>query len=507
MSTDLPDGEESADRIRRRHRKTASNHISRQKRRVYIGGEWVESQGREMFKTHDPTTGHVLAEIQACSAADVDRAVEVAWEAYHDHWADSTVTERQELLHAIADRIEAKKEEFAVIDTLDNGKPITESRADIDLCIDQFRYFAGAIRVHEGRVVPNAVDQHIQTVHEPYGVVGQIVPWNFPMLMASWKLAPALATGNTTVIKPAEQTPLSMLELVREIEDVVPDGVVNVVTGYGPEAGAPIVSHDDIPKVAFTGSTEVGQGVMKRAARGVTDITLELGGKSPVVVYPDVDIDEAVDVATRAMFFNNGETCSAGTRLFVHEDIETAFVEAFVENAEQLTLGDPLDEETDLGPQVNPSQANKTMQYVESLREDGASVLTGGYEPSDGPLANGCFVAPTVVTDVDHDARGAQEEIFGPVEVVFTWDDYDEMIRLANDVEYGLAAGIITDDLDNAHEAASDLEAGNIWVNTYNTFPAGQPFGGVKQSGNGREVAAETLAEYTQTKTIAIGFD
>jgi len=507
MSIDLPDGEESADQIRRRHRKAAAEHVSRQKRRVYIGGEWVESETRKIFKTHDPTTGHVLGEIQACSEADIDRAVEAAWEAYRSGWKDSTVTERQELLHEIADRVEANKEAFAIIDTLDNGKPITESRADIDLCIDQFRYFAGAIRTHEGRVVPNAVDQHIQTVHEPYGVVGQIVPWNFPMLMASWKLAPALATGNAVVIKPAEQTPLSMLELLREIEDVLPDGVVNLVTGYGPEAGAPLVSHDDIPKVAFTGSTEVGQGVMKRAARGVTDVTLELGGKSPVVVYPDVDIDEAVDVATRAMFFNNGETCSAGTRLFVHEDIETEFVEAFVENAEQLTLGDPLAEGTDLGPQVNPSQANKTMQYVESLREEDGRILTGGYEPTEGALADGCFVAPTVVTDVDHDARGVQEEIFGPIEVVFTWDDYDEMIERANDIEYGLAAGIITNDLENAYEAAADLEAGNVWVNTYNTFPAGQPFGGVKQSGNGREVAAETLTEYTQTKTITIGLE
>jgi aldehyde dehydrogenase (NAD+) len=243
---------------------------------------------------------------------------------------------------------------------------------------------------------------------------------------------------------------------------------------------------------------------MKRAARGVTDITLELGGKSPVVVYPDVDIDEAVDVATRAMFFNNGETCSAGTRLFVHEDIETAFVEAFVENAEQLTLGDPLDEETDLGPQVNPSQANKTMQYVESLREDGASVLTGGYEPSDGPLANGCFVAPTVVTDVDHDARGAQEEIFGPVASVVEFADYEEAITLANDVQYGLASAVATEDLSLAHRAAADIEAGTVWVNDYARFSPGLAFGGFKRSGIGRECGAETLDEYRQHKTVAI---
>ncbi|MFB6205342.1 MAG: aldehyde dehydrogenase [Haloglomus sp.] len=507
MSIDIPRKDEELHSIRRRHTKAAAEYISRQKQRLYIGGEWVESRSGQTFQTHDPMTGDVLANVPAGTSADVDRAVAAAWEAYRKHWCDATVTERQQLLHRIADRVEEQKEKFAVLDSLDNGKPITEARTDIDLFVDQFRYFGGVIRGNEGSIVPNAEGQHIQTVTEPYGVVGQIVPWNFPMLMTAWKLAPALATGNSVVIKPAEQTPLSILELIREIEDLLPPGVVNVITGYGPEAGEPIVSHDDVPKVAFTGSTEVGQGVVKSAALGVTDVTLELGGKSPVIIYPDVSIEKAVETSVRAMFFNNGECCSAGSRLFVHSDIEASFVDAFVEAVEDLRLGDPLNEETDLGPQVNPSQANKTMQYLTSLREDGARILTGGYEPSEEPFDDGCFVAPTVVTDVSHDARGVQEEIFGPVEVLFSWDDYDEMIRQANDVDYGLAGGVITNDITDAYRTAADLDAGNIWINTYNQFPAGQPFGGVKQSGTGREVGEETLDEYTQTKTISIEFE
>jgi aldehyde dehydrogenase (NAD+) len=409
--------------------------------------------------------------------------------------------------HTVADRVADQRERFATIETLDNGKPITESRADIDLFVDHFRYFAGACRFQEGSTLRTGDGQQVQTSHEPYGVVGQIIPWNFPMLMTAWKLAPALATGNAVVLKPAEETPLSVLELMREIEDVVPPGVINVVTGEGPEAGAPLAAHPDVPKVAFTGSTEVGKGVMKRAASTVTDITLELGGKSPVIVYPDVAIEEAVDVATRAMFFNNGECCAAGTRLFVHADIEEAFLDAFIARIEGLTVGDPLAEETDLGPQITPSQANKTMQYLRSLREEGVAVLTGGYEPDEGPLKHGCFVAPTVISDTDHDAQAVQEEIFGPVEIVFTWEDYDGMIDCVTDIDYGLAAGIITDDIDRAYATADDLEVGNVWVNTYNRFPAGQPFGGTKQSGIGREVGSEALAEYTQTKTVTIGLD
>jgi len=502
MSTESPEQKDTAGEIKRRHLHAASNAISRRKRRLYIGGEWLESERRQTFKTHDPTTGNILAEVQSGSAADIDRAVDAAWDAHQNYWSEYSVTDRQNVLNEIADRVESNKERFAVLDTLDNGKPITESRHDIDLFVDQFRYFAGSIRTHEGRIVPTDESHQIQVIEEPYGVVGQIIPWNFPMLMVSWKLAPALAAGNTAVIKPAEQTPLSILELMRVIDDILPPGVVNVVTGYGTSAGSPLVKHEDVPKIAFTGSTEVGQGVIKSAAASVTDLTLELGGKSPVIVYPDMPAETAAEIARDAIFFNAGETCSAGSRLFVHETVAAEFTEAFLEEIDSIVLGDPLEEETDLGPQVDPSQANKTMQYVESLREQGAEILTGGYEPNDDPLSNGCFVAPTAISDVSHAVPAVQEEIFGPVEVMFTWGKYDEMIKLANDVNYGLAAGIITQDQTEVHRAARDLEAGNIWVNTYNEFPAGQPFGGVKQSGSGREVSLDALGEYTQTKTI-----
>jgi aldehyde dehydrogenase (NAD+) len=507
MATGTSPGDDTWGEITRRHRKAASRVISTRKRRNYVGGNWVESESRQTFKTHDPTTGDVLAEVQAGAEKDIDRAVSAAWDAYRNRWADRSAADRQAVLNAIADRVEDNKEKFATLDTLDNGKPITEARGDIDLFVDQFRYFAGACRSHGGTTLQAEDDHHIQTHHEPYGVVGQIIPWNFPMLMTAWKLAPALATGNAVVLKPAEETPLSVLELLREVEDVIPPGVVNVVTGHGPEAGSALVRHEDVRKIAFTGSTEVGKGVMKGAASNVTDVTLELGGKSPVIVYPDVAVEKAVDIATRAMFFNNGECCSAGSRLFVHEEIAEAFLDAYVAEIEGLDLGDPLQETTDLGPQITPSQANKTMQYVRSLHEDEMQVLTGGYEPEEDPLGKGCFVAPTLIADIDHDARAVQEEIFGPVQTVFTWSEYDELIDRANDVDYGLAAGIITEDINQAHETAADLEAGNIWVNTYNRFPAGQAFGGTKQSGIGREVAAETLGEYTQTKTVTIGLE
>jgi aldehyde dehydrogenase (NAD+) len=502
MSTEPAVTDESRDEISNRHREAHNELIPDDPARHYIGGEWVESASGETFETRDPTTGEVLAEAQAGNEEDIDRAVAAAWEAYETEWADTDATERQRLLTEIADRIENRRSELAKIETLDNGKPIREARADVALVADQFRYFAGAVRTHEGETIPSGDGKNIQTIREPYGVVGAVVPWNFPLLIASWKLAPALAAGNTVVLKPAEQTPLSVLELAREIDDVLPDGVLNIVTGYGEEAGAPLTEHEDIQKLSFTGSTAVGKGVMKAAAENVTDVTLELGGKSPVVVFPDADIEQAVRVMTLAMFYNTGECCTAGTRLFVHEDIYEEFMDAFVESAQGLQMGDPLDSDTRLGPKVSEEQVERTLSYIEQAREDGAEIVTGGGQPDDEALADGCFVVPTVIDDIDHDSQPVQEEIFGPVEEVFAWSDYDEMMEQANDVDYGLAAGVITGDLSNANRAARDIEAGNIWVNQYNDFPAGQPFGGYKQSGIGREQAADTLEHYSQTKTI-----
>jgi aldehyde dehydrogenase (NAD+) len=502
MSTDSQRSTDSKSAIKQRHQEAVDEFVPSAPGQLYIGGEWIDSNSGETLDTRDPTTGGVLAEVQAGGAADIDRAVDAAWEAFDERWSNTTPADRQALLTEIAERIEARKEDFATIESLDNGKPITEARIDINLVIDHFRYFAGACRVEEGRTVPSDTDQHIETLREPYGVVGQIIPWNFPLLMAAWKLAPALAAGNTVVLKPAEETPLSILELMREIDEILPAGVINVVTGYGPEAGEALSRHDDIRKLAFTGSTEVGRGVMKNAADSITDLTLELGGKSPVIIYPDADIETAAEVARVGMFHNTGECCCAGTRLFVHENVRDEFLDAFIDEVKALTVGDPLREETTLGPKVTHEQVQRTREYIKQARNSGADIVTGGGESDEEALSDGCFVAPTVITDIDHENRAVQEEIFGPVETVFEWSEYDEMIEQANDVDYGLAAGVITSDLQQAHKTARDIEAGNIWVNTYNEFPAGQPFGGYKQSGIGRETAAETLEHYTQTKTI-----
>jgi aldehyde dehydrogenase (NAD+) len=504
MSTESASVEERKSVIEQRHREAASEAIPEGPAKLYVGGEWVESASGETFGTRDPTTNEVLAEVAAGTAEDVDRAVAAAQSAYEDGWADTSARERQGILNEIASRIEGRIGEFATIDTLDNGKPIRESRADAYIAADYFRYFAGAARRMEGETVPTEPGKHVETIREPYGVVGQVIPWNFPLLMAAWKIAPALAAGNTVVLKPAEETPLSALELVREIGDVLPDGVLNLVTGFGEEAGAPLTSHPDVRKVAFTGSTAVGKEVMKAAAETITDVTLELGGKSPVVVFPDADVERAVRVVMLAMFYNTGECCTAGTRLFLHADVKEAFMEAFVAAAEDLTVGDPLEKETRLGPKVSREQAERTLGFVEEARELDATIHTGGGAPDDEALAEGAFVAPTIIEGLDHDSRPVQEEIFGPVEEVFEWTDYEAMIELANDVDYGLAAGVITEDLDRAYEAAHDIEAGTVWVNQYNDFPPGMPFGGFKQSGIGRENAAETLEHYTQTKSIDI---
>ncbi len=492
--------------IQQRH-ETAAAEVVPSELKLYIGGEWVESASGETFQTRDPTTGEVLADVQAGNGDDIDRAVEAAWEAYDETWSDYSTADRQEVLETIADKVEAKKEEFATLESLDNGKPITEARIDMGLVADHFRYFAGAARTNEGTTVPTDDSRHVQTLREPYGVVGQIIPWNFPLLMAAWKLGPALSAGNAVVLKPAEQTPLTVLRLMEEIDDVLPDGVVNVVTGYGREAGEPLTQHSDVRKLAFTGSTEVGKSVMKNAADNVADLTLELGGKSPLIVFPDADLDRAVQTTIISIFFNTGECCCAGSRLFLHSDIKDEFVEKLAGAAEDLTVGDPLLDSTDLGPKVTQEQVDRTMEYIETARDSGATFVTGGEAPDDEALEGGCFVAPTLIDDIDHDNEAVQEEIFGPVQEVFEWTDYDEMIEQANDVDYGLAAGVITNDVTKAYETAKDIEAGNIWINQYNDFPAGQPFGGYKQSGIARETAFEAVEHYTQTKTVNLSLN
>ena len=499
MSTDA-EGGETRESIRERHREAAEAVVP--ETGVFVGGEFVDAVEGGSFETRDPTTNEVLAEIPAGTSADVDRAVESAREAF-EGW-DAGPGERQSLLHEIADRIEAEREVFAKLETLDNGKPIREAQGDVAAAVDHFRYFAAATRHHEGITLPPDGTRSVRTVHEPFGVVGAITPWNFPLLITSWKLAPALAAGNAVVHKPAEQTPLTALKLADEIREVVPDGLVSVVPGYGTEAGEPLTKHDDVDKIAFTGSTPVGKQVMRNAADDVTDVTLELGGKNPVVVFPDADVRSAVRSAFLAIFYNKGETCSAGSRMFVHEDVYEEFTEALVETARDTEPGDPLLSETSFGPKVSKEQVDRTMAYVESARESGGRFRAGGNRVEEEPYADGCFVEPTVVEGLDHDSDPVQEEIFGPVLELFEWSDYDAMVERANDVDYGLTAGVMTEDLGRANDCARDLEAGTVWVNQYQDFPAGMPFGGYKQSGIGRETAFETVEEYTRTKAIDV---
>lgn len=473
----------------------------------FINGEFVDGANGELFETRDPTTGEALAELPAGDADDINRAVEAASEA-SEEWGQSSPGTRQRVLTELARTVEENQELLATLEVLDTGKTITEAVGDMSLITDHLSYFAASARnvTGETRQTDDLFDREKQvlTVKEPYGVVGAIIPWNFPLMIASWKLGPALAAGNTLVMKPSEETPLSLLRLMQLAADVVPDGVVNVVTGYGPEAGKPLSTHEDVPKISFTGSGEVGREIIHNSAEQITETTLELGGKSPVILYPDVDIEMAVETAMMAIYFNKGECCAAGSRLFVHEDIYDEFMDAFAAAADGMSVGDPLLEETDIGPKVSPDQVDRTHGYVSDAAESGARVITGGEQPDDEALENGAFYKPTIIDEIDHDHHAVQEEIFGPVMEAFAWSDEQQVIEQANDVDYGLAAGVVSDDITNALRTARRLEAGVVWVNHYNDVPAGQPFGGYKQSGNGRENAMEAIDEFTETKAINI---
>lgn len=500
MSSQSDSPSDQRDAMQQRHEE-AANEVLPEHTDPYIGGGFTAVAGEETFETIDPTTGEVLASVGRGREADIDRAVEAAWSAFEGTWSEYGAGRRQRVLTAIAETIDEHADELARLETLDNGKPVSEATIDVRGTAEQFRYFAGLVRGDSGETMAEG-SRYGQVIEEPYGVVGQIVPWNFPLLITSWKLAPALAAGNCSVLKPAEQTPLSVLRLAELVDDVVPNGVINIVPGYGEEAGAALTGHPNVRKVAFTGSTAVGKQVMKSAAEHVTNVTLELGGKSPVVVFPDVDTRKAVALVSSAIFYNTGECCEAGSRLFVHEDVADDVLNGLVAAIDDMTIGDPLDEETDLGPKVSGEQVERTMEYLEQAQDEGGQFLAGGDRPDDEALAEGCFVEPTLIEGLDHDSDAVQEEIFGPVLDVFRWDDYDEMIELANDVEYGLAGGVISEDITQANRAARDIEAGYIWINSYHDLVPGLPFGGYKQSGIGRELSADTLDHYRQTKTI-----
>ncbi len=471
---------------------------------LLINNEWVESATGRRFETINPATGEVICDVAEADAPDVDRAVQAARAAFESgEWRTMSASSRGRLLYKLADLIEQNKEELARLESLDNGKPLGESmNGDLPLTIACYRYYAGWADKIEGKTIPINGPYFCYTRHEPVGVVGQIIPWNFPLLMQAWKLAPALAAGNTVILKVAEQTPLTALRVGELIlEAGFPPGVVNILPGYGPTAGGAIASHPDINKLAFTGSTEVGRLVMEQAAKtNLKRVTLELGGKSPNIVFADADMDAAIEGAHHGLFFNQGQCCNAGSRVFVEEKCYDEFVAKCVERAKQRTVGDPFDANTKQGPQVDQAQFDKIMGYIEAGQREGAKMLCGGNRIGD----RGFFVEPTVFADVDNSMKIAQEEIFGPVMSIIKFKDIDEAIRLGNTTMYGLAAGVWTKDIAKAHAIAHNVRAGTVWVNCYHVFDAAAPFGGFKQSGIGRELGEYCLENYTEVKTVTV---
>ncbi len=473
--------------------------------KILIDNRWVDSVSGKTFETINPATGDVLASVAEADAADVDLAVKAARKAFHAkaQWRRMSASERGKLLNRLADLIEVNIEELAMLESLDNGKPRHVARAaDLPLVIACYRYYAGWADKIQGKTIPINGDYFCYTRHEPVGVVGQIIPWNFPLLMQAWKLAPALACGNTVVMKTAEQTPLSALrvgELI--VEAGFPEGVVNILPGYGPTAGGAIARHMDIDKVAFTGSTEVGHLIMKAAAESnLKRVTLELGGKSPNIVFADSDMDQAVEGSHFALFFNQGQCCCAGSRVFVEEKAYDEFVERSTDRAKRRRVGDPLDRVTEQGPQVDNDQFNKVLSYVQSGKQEGAKLMCGGERVGE----RGYFVAPTVFADVKDDMKIAQEEIFGPVMSILKFKDMDELVDRANQTIYGLAAAVWTRDIGKAHHIANNVRAGTVWVNCFDVFDAGAPFGGFKQSGIGRELGEYGLQQYSEVKTVTV---
>ena len=474
---------------------------------LFINGQWVPASDGKVFTAYNPATGEKLAECAEATKEDVDAAVKAAWAAF-PAWRDMGIAERAGILEKIADIIDENAELLATIESMDNGKPIRETMAiDVPYSSDHFRYFAGAIRVEEGKA--SVLDGNMMSLilREPIGVVGQIVPWNFPFLMAAWKLAPALAAGNCIVFKPSSTTSLSVLTLVKLIGHLLPPGVLNIVTGGGSRSGQYMLDHPGFRKLAFTGSTEVGLDVAKAAADKLIPATLELGGKSANIYFDDCKWDMAIDGLQLGILFNQGQVCCAGSRVFVQEGIYDKFVEAAVKAFNSVNVGDPLDPNTQMGAQVDQGQLRKIMSYVNLAKEEGATIACGGEPYTDGACANGSFMKPTLIVNATNDMRVAQEEIFGPVAVVIKFKTEEEVIAMANDSVYGLGGAVWTRDINRAIRVARGVETGRMWVNTYNQIPSGAPFGGYKQSGIGRETHKVILEHYTQQKNIMINLN
>ncbi len=473
-------------------------------RKLLINNEWTDSVSGKTFPTTNPATGEEICRVAEADAPDVDKAVRAARAAFEKGaWRKMSASQRGLLLYRLADLLEKHADELARLEALDNGKPyFMASVADLPLTIACYRYYAGWADKIEGKTIPVNGNYFSYTKHEPVGVCAQIIPWNFPLLMQAWKMAPALAAGCTLVLKPAEQTPLSALrvgELI--VEAGFPPGVVNLLPGYGPTAGGALARHMDVDKVAFTGSTEVGHLIMKASAESnLKRVTLELGGKSPNIVFADADMDEAIEGSHQALFFNQGQCCCAGSRLFVEEKCYDEFVEKSVARAKKRTVGDPFDKNTEQGPQVDSDQFNKVMSYIEAGKQEKATLRTGGKRVGD----KGYFIEPTVFADVKDDMKIAREEIFGPVMSILKFKDMDEVVERANKSMYGLAAAVWTRDITKAHAIADRVRAGTVWVNCFDVFDAGAPFGGFKQSGLGRELGEYGLENYTEVKTVTV---
>lgn len=473
------------------------------RKQLLINGEWRDAAGGATMPLLNPATESVIAEVAAAGSTDVDLAVEAARAAYQGPWSELSSRDRGRLLWRLGDKLLDRADELARLETLHNGKPIFESRQiEIPACVECLQYFAGwADKIH-GETVPVKGRAFVYTLREPLGVCAAIVPWNFPLLSAVWKVAPALATGNTVILKPASQTPLTALALgALALEVGIPAGVLNVVTGSGPVVGQAIVSHPGIDKVAFTGDTTTGRQVMRTAADTVKKLTLELGGKSPNIVFADADLEAAVRGATIGIFYGKGEVCAAGSRLLVDSAIKDQFIEKVAARTKKMTVGDPLDPKTRFGALASKAQLEKVLHYVESARREGAVLVAGGSRADIG-TGKGFFMQPTMFAGVTPAMTIAREEIFGPVLATIEFGDVDEAIARANDTMYGLAAAVWTRDVKKAHYVASKLQAGTVWVNTYNVYDTAAPFGGYKQSGFGREMSIHALEHYTQTKTV-----
>jgi phenylacetaldehyde dehydrogenase len=475
-------------------------------RQLFINGQWVDAASGKTFETPNPATGETLARVAEGDAEDINRAVRAARAAFEGPWSQLTPSDRGRIIWKIGDLILENAEELAQLESLDNGKPYAVALgADVPLAADLFHYMAGWATKINGSTIDISVPYmpganfHSYTLREPIGVVGQIIPWNFPLLMAAWKLGPALTTGCTVVLKPAEQTPLTALRLAELIAEAgVPDGVVNVVPGFGETAGAALAAHGDVDKVAFTGSTEVGKLIVAAAgASNLKKLTLELGGKSPNIVFDDAE-DGAIEGAANAIFFNHGQCCVAGSRLFVQESRFDEVVDGVAEIAKSIKLGSGLDPTTQMGPLVSEEQFQRVSGFLESGRTDGATALAGGGRHGD----RGYFIEPTVLTNTRPDMKVVREEIFGPVVVAAPFSSLDEIAAVANDSDYGLGAGIWTRDISKAHALAKKIRAGTVWINCYNVFDASLPFGGYKQSGWGREMGGEVLNNYTEVKAV-----